>query len=86
MTVYNQDRIEFKRKLAAAKRHIDADQFAEAATIYEQLLVEEPDEPDLCHTLGLVYLEQGRNVYRSIGDALNASGRLVMVNKKRTQN
>ena len=60
MTDTNQAYIEYEKKLAAAKRHIDADQLAEAAAIYEQLSVEQPDEPDLCHTLGLVYLEQGR--------------------------
>lgn len=45
--------------LSEADGHIHAGRLAAAASIYERVLHHLPDDPDVHHTLGLVYLEQG---------------------------
>ncbi len=46
--------------LTAASRHIDAGRTKAALPIYEEAVALVPDNPDLQHTIGLVYLEMGQ--------------------------
>jgi tetratricopeptide (TPR) repeat protein len=46
--------------LEEAKAHIDAGRLEAAVSIYEHVVAQVPDNPDLHHTLGLVHLEAGR--------------------------